>query len=201
VESGSHTGRSLTTVALAVVAVALLGVGVLYVGNLGPFAPPAEGDYERTTVTVVDETDTELATVEVRVADTFRKRYTGLSHTESLDRGEGMLFVHDSSGQYSYVMRDMDFPLDIVFIASNGTITTIHHAPTEPNTPESDLTRYQGTGQYVLEVPYGYTNETGIETGHRVRIEGRWGPEAGTTRANSRVPPKDRTDRVPVVDA
>jgi uncharacterized membrane protein (UPF0127 family) len=167
--------RSLRRIAVVVV-VAILVVAGLFLAGVGPFASPEQGDYERTTVTVVDDGG-ELATVEVRVADTFQKRYLGLSDTDSLDRGEGMLFVHDSAGQYSYVMRDMDFPLDIVFIAPNGTITTIHHAPLEPDTSEDDLTPYRGYGKYVLEVPYGYTNETGIETGHHVRIEGRWGPE------------------------
>jgi uncharacterized membrane protein (UPF0127 family) len=177
VDSGSlaRVDYSPRTIVLTGVAIAILAVAALYVGGLGPFAP-ADGDYERTTVTVLDNGD-ELATVDVRVADTFQKRYVGLSNTESLDNDEGMLFVHDSAGNHSYVMRDMAFPIDIVFIAPDGTITTIHHAPVEPNASGSELTRYRGYGQYVLEVPYGYTNETGIETGDTVRIEGRWGPE------------------------
>lgn len=163
-------------IAISIVAIAVLGVGVLYAGGLGPFSAPPDDAYERTTVTVLEENETELATVEVRVADTFRKRYVGLSDTESLARDEGMLFVHDSRGRHTYVMRDMDVPLDIIFVAPNGTITEIHHAPREPDTSESDLTRYRGSGQYVLEVAYGYTNEMEIETGHQIRIEGRWGP-------------------------
>lgn len=179
--SFARVDRSPWVIAFAIVVIAVLGVGVLYVGGLGPFSAPPDDAYERTTVTVLEENDTELATVEVRVADTFRKRYVGLSDTESLARGEGMLFVHDSRGKHTYVMRDMDVPLDIIFVAPNGTITEIHHAPREPDTSKSDLTRYRGSGQYVLEVPYGYTNETGIESGHQIRIEGRWGPEEDPT--------------------
>jgi hypothetical protein len=67
-------------------------------------------------------------------------------------------------------MRDMDFPLDILFVAENGTVTRIHHAELEPNASEGGLTRYRGVGKYVLEVPYGYTNETGVEEGDTVRI-------------------------------
>ena len=161
---------------VVVVSVAVLAVAGLFVAGVGPFAPPEADDYERTTVTVLGDSD-EIATVDVRVADTFQKRYVGLSNTESLERGEGMLFVHGSAGQHTYVMRNMDFPLDIIFIAPNGTITTIHHAPLEPDTTEDDLTPYRGSGKYILEVPFGYTNETGVETGHRVRIQGRWSPE------------------------
>jgi uncharacterized membrane protein (UPF0127 family) len=128
-------------------------------------------DHSGPNVSIVDEDDEVLATVEVRVADTYEKRYTGLSDTESLEAGEGMLFVHQEEGQYAYVMRDMDFPLDIVFTDANGTITAIHHAPVPPEgTSGDELTRYRGTGKYVLEVPMGYTNQTGIETGDRIVV-------------------------------
>jgi hypothetical protein len=114
--------------------------------------------------------------VTVRVADTRSKRYTGLSDTDSLGANEGMLFVHDEEGEYAYVMREMAFPLDIVFVDSEGTITAIHHAQLPPEgTSGGDLTRYRGRGQYVLEVPYNYTVERGIEVGDRLRIDGEWG--------------------------
>ncbi|WP_425498488.1 DUF192 domain-containing protein [Haloprofundus halobius] len=156
--------------------VGLLVVSLTAVG--GVFAldyvrsPPDPSEYNTTTVTAVDEANgTELATVDVRIADTYNKRYTGLSNTTSLDDGEGMLFIHDSEGEYSYVMRNMDFPLDIVFVDENGTITRIHHAPLDPaDTSESQLTRYSGTGTYVLEVPMGYTNRTGVSEGDRLVI-------------------------------
>jgi hypothetical protein len=131
----------------------------------------AEPTSDEPSVDVVDESDDVLATIEVRIADTYEKRYTGLSDTESLDAGEGMLFVHDREGRHAYVMRSMEFPLDIVFADANGTITAIHHAPVPPaGTSGDELTRYRGTGKYVLEVPMGYTNRTGIETGDRLVV-------------------------------
>jgi uncharacterized membrane protein (UPF0127 family) len=126
-------------------------------------------DYETTAVDIVDADGTRLATVDVWVADTFQKRYTGLSDTSALADGQGMLFVHDQEAEHTYVMRDMAFPLDMVFVAADGTITTIHRAPVES---DGDLTRYSGRAKYVLEVPMGYTNETGVEVGDRVVIEG-----------------------------
>jgi uncharacterized membrane protein (UPF0127 family) len=127
--------------------------------------------YDRTTVELVDVSGESLAEIDVRIADTREKRYLGLSATESLDAREGMLFVHDSEGRYAYVMRDMDFPLDIVFVAPDGTVTTIHHATLPPEgTSESQLTRYPGRGKYVLEVPMGTANETGLDEGDRVVI-------------------------------
>jgi len=122
------------------------------------------GPYDRTTVTVADgETGAELATVEVRIADTFEKRYTGLSNTSSLGPDEGMLFVHEGETP-GYVMRDMAFPIDIVFIDASGEITAIHHA--EPD----DSGTFRGPGRYVLEVPYHYTTDNDIAVGDQVRI-------------------------------
>ena len=154
---------------VALVAALLLTAGGVAAYDLGYLTT---GEYERTTVTVVDDSSCDtLATVDVRISDTFEKRYTGLSDTASLSSDEGMLFVHDSEGQRAYVMRDMAFPIDIVFVDANGTITTIHHAELETGANDSQLTRYEGTGKYVLEVPYDYTTEHGIEVGDQVRIE------------------------------
>ncbi|WP_424016689.1 DUF192 domain-containing protein [Halorientalis pallida] len=155
----------------AITAGLLLILAVALLVQSGVLAPPLDpGDYENATVTVRDDNGTTLATVDVRIADTDRKRYVGLSETASLDPGEGMLFVHDSVDTRAYVMRNMSFPLDILFLAPDGTITTIHHAPTEPGERGDDLTEYRGRGRYVLEVPRGYTNATGIDEGDTVVI-------------------------------
>jgi hypothetical protein len=158
--------------AVAVLFVLLTG-GVLVVqsGLLAAVDPPADDEYERTTVELVDDSGERLAEIDVRVADTPEKRYLGLSNTTSLDSREGMLFVHDDEGQYAYVMRDMDFPLDIVFVSSEGRVTEIHHATLPPEGASgSDLTRYRGEGRYVLELPMGTANETGLDEGDRVVI-------------------------------
>jgi len=150
---------------LVLAAVALLAGG----GTLALTSGALTGDYERTTVTIVDsDTDAELATVDARIADTTAKRYTGLSAAASLGENEGMLFVHDSQGRRGYVMREMAFPIDIVFIDTNGTITTIHHAAVDADQP------FHGEGQYVLEVPHHYTTDNDIAVGDRVEIPARY---------------------------
>ncbi|MFB6126677.1 MAG: DUF192 domain-containing protein [Halolamina sp.] len=145
----------------ALVAVALVAGAAVQIGVVGDETTTA-------TVTVVDgEGGDTLATVSVAVADTDAERYTGLSDTDSLDRNEGMLFVHPEEGRHTYVMRDMAFPLDIVFVAADGTVTMIHHAPVES---DDDLTEYRGRGKYVLEVPRGFANRTGLSVGDRVVV-------------------------------
>ncbi len=126
-------------------------------------APP-----NRTAVSACDGSRT-LGTVDVRIAANDRQRWTGLSDTESLGPNEGMLFVHEEEETHSYVMRDMDFDLDIIFIDSNGTITTIHHAAAPPE-GESYSKTYSGQGKYVLEVNRGWANRTGTSVGDTVEL-------------------------------
>jgi len=167
-------------VGLLLVAVVVLQTG-LWVDILGT------GEYEEGTVTVRDGDATPtpddwgnetavavrdgepLATVEVRIADDSSKRILGLSNTSSLGPDEGMLFVHEEEQKHTYVMRDMDFDLDIIFIAENRTITRIHHAPAPPE-GESYSEEYSGQSKYVLEVNRGWANETGVSVGDRVEL-------------------------------
>ena len=154
------TRRAVAALLVAIIAgaaIVLVFFPGLLVGDPGP--------YNTTTVTVTDGNGTDLATVEARVADTFEKRYTGLSDTDSLASDEGMLFVHDEEEEHSYVMRKMDFPIDIVFVDANGTIVQITHASVNgENAPYSARTKY------VLEVNRGWANRTGVSVGDRVRI-------------------------------
>jgi uncharacterized membrane protein (UPF0127 family) len=183
-------------VPLAIGAVALLLVAftagaldpLLTTQGYNPSTPAGAGDsnatgdgtatrtpfaYEHTTVTVVDsETGGELGTVETAIADTYRKKYTGLSKTEHLPADRGMLFPYDGEGSHTYVMRGMDFGIDIVYVGANGTITKIHHAPEPPEGENGENYRYPGTGQYVLEVNYEWTTQHNVSVGDTVRIEG-----------------------------
>ncbi|SER49870.1 DUF192 domain-containing protein [Natrinema salaciae] len=118
-----------------------------------------------------DDGDDPKAVVDVEVADTRGERYTGLSDHDSLEPGNGMLFVHDEEQELVYVMRKMDFDIDIIFIDADREITAIHHARAPgPNENGNDI-EYAGRGKWVLEVPRGYANETGIEVGDEVEID------------------------------
>lgn len=147
---------------------AVLVAGVLLVLYMS--APPLvlldTGEYEQTTVTIHSANGTELGSVDVRIADTPEKRQIGLSRTDRLESGSGMLFVHDEGGSKSYVMRNMSFGIDIMFIDADGTITEIHSAQPPPD----DDPPYTGSGRYVLEVPHGWVGEVGIEAGDTVEI-------------------------------
>jgi len=128
-------------------------------------------EYDKTTVTVLTPAGAERDSVTAAIADTSSLRYTGLSDTESLPFDRGMLFVYNSGGERTYVMRDMDFGLDIIFVDENREITTIHHAP-EPGPDENGENQtYSGYGQYVLEVNIDWTTANCVVEGDVLEFE------------------------------
>ena len=160
----------------AILLVLLFYIG-LATGALAPYLggyDPGSDDsgYEHTTVVVVDgETGEELGRVDAAVADTFSKRYVGLSETDSLPDDRGMLFVHGDVDERTYVMRNMSFGIDIVFVDADGTITEIHEAPEPGPGEDGNQQRYTGTGRYVLEVNKGWMADRGVEAGDRIESD------------------------------
>ncbi|WP_435098830.1 DUF192 domain-containing protein [Halarchaeum sp. P4] len=151
--------RRLTT-AFAVVAVLLLLLGVV------AWAFTDVNGHERATVTVADANGTTLGVVNASVADSEAERYRGLSGTQSLANGTGMLFVYGAESERTFVMREMNYPIDMVFVGADGRITRVFHAETE----ERPYEQYTARAKWVLEVPYGWTTRHGVEAGDRVRV-------------------------------
>jgi uncharacterized protein len=148
--------------------VAAISVVALLLVQLGVVAAPWSDD--RTEVRILDDDGEPKATVDADVADTYSERYTGLSDHDSLEADEGMLFVHGDEDERTYVMRNMDFGIDIVFVGADREITTIHSAPEPGPGEDGNDHRYTGDAQWVLEVPIGYADERGIEVGDEVEI-------------------------------
>lgn len=157
-----RASRLLLVVALVlVVGFVLVQVGIV----------PIPWSSDQATVTI-DGTDGEpRATVDADVADTWSERYTGLSNHESLEGDEGMLFVHDGEGERTYVMRDMDFAIDIIFIDGDGEVTAVREARAPDAGEDGTDLEYSGRAKWVLEVRSGYADERGIEPGDEVDIE------------------------------
>ena len=52
----------------------------------------------------------------VEVADTVAKRTKGLSGKETLPENEGLFFIFKEIGKHPFWMKDMRFPVDIIWI-------------------------------------------------------------------------------------
>src|SRR3989344_573955 len=63
--------------------------------------------------------------IRVNLATTDAAREQGLSGRENLKEEEGMLFVFDYPDKYSFWMKDMNFPIDMIWIIENKKIIYI----------------------------------------------------------------------------
>lgn len=87
------------------------------------------------------------------VAREEQDKVQGLSDRNCLDEGKGMLFVYDATGDYCFWMKDMHFPIDMIWLDDDKKIVTIH-ANVEPGTyPKSFCP--DKPAQYILELNSG----------------------------------------------
>ena len=128
-------------------------------------------DYDHAEVTISNDCHRTLATLDVRIADTYHKKYVGLSNTTALENGSGMLFTYGKSSKRTYVMRKMDYPLDMVFIGADDRINAIRSTPAPGPNEDGDSIRRTGEGKYVLEVPRGWMARHGVHVGHQITID------------------------------
>jgi|APHM01.1.fsa_nt_gi Uncharacterized conserved protein len=122
-------------------------------------------DYETTEIKIESSGGSLRGTITAAIADTSDLRYLGLSETESLPEDRGMLFVFNSNNPRTFVMREMDFGIDIIYVDSEGIITSIHHADAPGPDEDGSDKRFSGEGQYVLEVNKNWTTRHDIEEG------------------------------------
>jgi len=103
----------------------------------------------------------------VELARTPEQQIRGLSGRPGLKSGNGMLFVYDRPQPVSIWMKDMRFPLDIVWIRDGRIVKLEKNAP--PLTPAGPERIYTATADLVLEVPAGFTGRKRIRVGDMVR--------------------------------
>ena len=98
-----------------------------------------------------------------------------------MDPGAGMLFVYDSPKTPDFWMKNMHFPLDILWIGADCRLVDFSRnvPPPAPGTKSSDLERYRPSAdiQYVLEVNAGAA--AGIRVGNTVEFGGAIAGEYG----------------------
>lgn len=101
--------------------------------------------------------------VEVSIARTPQEQEQGLSGTASLLENSGKLFIFNTPGTYGFWMKDMHYPLDLVWIDANHKIVDI----TENVAPDTyPQIFYPGSPvTAVLELNAGFSTKHGLSIG------------------------------------
>lgn len=135
------------------------------------------------TVTAVKVTGNELAEIAfykkeavllgevsllVTLADTNHRRKKGLSNTESLAKDGGMLFIFDDPDYYGIWMKDMNYPIDIIWVDENFEVVDFQENASPDSYPNSFIPKSEA--QYILEVNSGLIESRDIQLGDRLLI-------------------------------
>lgn len=150
-------------IAVAIVTVLLLAVGFFVFRQTAlqteiSSAPPA-----RPSVTIGGQVIT------VELADTSEKQRRGLSGRDRLAENAGMLFLFPAPAQQTFWMKDMKFPLDIIWLRGQWVLGFVENAqpsagdsiPTFTSPPNTDV---------VLEVSAGTVQRLGIKAGDVIEL-------------------------------
>lgn len=106
--------------------------------------------------------------VTVSIADTPETQMRGLGFQEQLKLNQGMLFVFADGKPHGFWMKDMRFPIDIIWFDANRRIVYAKEGA-EPDSYPEIFTPSVPT-PLVLEVPAGFFSYHRLKVGDTLKI-------------------------------
>jgi uncharacterized protein len=102
------------------------------------------------------------------LAETNEQRTKGLSVKDALAEKEAMLFVFDTAQEHPFWMKDMKFPIDIIWMDSNKIVVHVEHN-LQPCSFDGFCQTYKPNKDalYVIETMAGFAKDHNIVEGTR----------------------------------
>lgn len=106
------------------------------------------------------------------IAATDEQIVKGLSVKNTLAENEAMLFVFNNEGEHTFWMKNMKFPIDIIWIDADKTVVHIEHS-LQPCSSDLLCPTYKPVDDslYVLETVAGFAEKHDIAKGTAVHFE------------------------------
>ena len=111
-------------------------------------------------------------TFELIVVTSPKDMEIGLSQTSNLAKNKGLLFLFETPDYYSFWMRNMTIPIDIIY-ANNDKIVTVLSKVQPPLDANESLTIYRpdAPSDKVLEINAGLAEEYNFKKGDKVILQ------------------------------
>jgi len=148
------------------VAILVFLLAVVFLLYAKPINKNGYNGIESAKVEKVSTVEVDGTIFKVVIADTEKEMNRGLSGRKKLEKNQGMLFVFEKSGVYPFWMKDMNFPIDIIWIDEDFKVVYIKENATPESYPET-FTSYS-PARYALEVASGVTKNNKIKIGDNV---------------------------------
>jgi|SRR3989338_83631 len=108
--------------------------------------------------------------VHAEVAKSAEEQSRGFSYRENLADGQGMLFLFPRPVRPGFWMKEMRFPIDIIWIRDDRIVGIITNLPI-PQVGQNLAAYYpDGLVTAALEVPAGWSVRNGISNGDAIHI-------------------------------
>ncbi|MEA3398140.1 MAG: DUF192 domain-containing protein [Patescibacteria group bacterium] len=108
--------------------------------------------------------------INVEIADKPAEQIQGLSDRENLAENSGMLFIFENKQIRNFWMKNMHFPLDIIWISDNNIVNISQNLPPEKQSPKNNYSSKQPVN-YVLEINAGMVEKYKIKIGDNVKFK------------------------------
>lgn len=114
-------------------------------------------------------------TYKLLLAKSDAEKQKGLSGRSNLAKNTGMLFIFPKKDVYPFWMKDMKFPIDIIYIDDAKVVSIFENvpAPTKDQTPaQLPIYRPDAPANYVLELNAKEVSSNKIKVGDTVILKG-----------------------------
>lgn len=110
-------------------------------------------------------------TFSVLTAVSEEEKKKGLSTRKSLPQDQGMLFEFDQPGNYTFWMKNMQFPIDMIFVNDNRVVAVYPNL--QPAGQNDNLALYTAPEpvNMVIEINAGLAQKHNIKKGDEVKIQ------------------------------
>lgn len=109
-------------------------------------------------------------TILIEIAATPVEKERGLGGRQSLKPGHGMLFPYDHADYFQFWMKDMQFPLDFVWIKDKTVVDLTENVPVA-STSFLPIYKAKVPVDKILEINAGEIKKFGIQIGDIVKFE------------------------------
>lgn len=96
----------------------------------------------------------------VLISNTEQKRMTGLSNTKNLNKDTVMLFIFEKPDIYGIWMKDMLYPIDIVYLDDKMNVVSFFDNVKPSSYPE--IFYPEEKSKYIIEMNAGERIESGL---------------------------------------
>ena len=110
-------------------------------------------------------------TFKLFIAKSAREKEIGLSGKDSLSQDYGMYFPFEKPDYYSFWMKNMKFPIDMIFLSSNRIVTIYENLEPLQDLKSPPLYKSSEPADAVLEINAGQAKKYNIKVGDEIKIK------------------------------